>query len=186
MATPQSDRERLLPVLGEVFREHGYEGASLALISAATGLGKGSLYHHFPGGKEEMATSVLAEIDSWFEAQVFAPLRAPADPHAAIAVMFTSVDAYFRTGRRVCLVGALALSETRDRFATAVCDYFARWVSALSDALRRAGHGRKTATMLAEEIVGGIQGAIVLSRALDDPDVFRRILSRLSSMARTL
>jgi hypothetical protein len=131
-----------------------------------------------------MATAVLAEIDGWFETQVFAPLGAPSEPQAAIAEMFTSVDTYFRTGRRVCLVGALALSDTRDRFACAVRDYFARWVAALADALRRGGHGRKAATVLAEEIVGGIQGAIVLSRALDDPEVFARILSRLADTAR--
>jgi hypothetical protein len=46
----------------------GYrEGASLSLISEATGLGKGCLYHFFPGGKEEMADAVLSEIDGWFE-----------------------------------------------------------------------------------------------------------------------
>ncbi|TGQ06111.1 helix-turn-helix domain-containing protein, partial [Mesorhizobium sp. M00.F.Ca.ET.217.01.1.1] len=49
------ERADLPSIIGEVFREHGYEGASLALIGAATGLGKGSLYHFFPGGKEEMA-----------------------------------------------------------------------------------------------------------------------------------
>ena len=48
-------RDELLPALGEVFRAHGYEGASLTAITAATGLGKGSLYHFFPRGKEQMA-----------------------------------------------------------------------------------------------------------------------------------
>ena len=61
--------------LGEVFRAHGYEGATLALISEATGLGKGSLYHLFPGGKEQMAAEVLADIDAWFELNIYAPLR---------------------------------------------------------------------------------------------------------------
>ena len=48
---------------------------STPAITAGTGLGKGSLYHLFPGGKAEMAAAVLAEIDAWFEAAVFAPLR---------------------------------------------------------------------------------------------------------------
>ena len=43
MAKPVSERADLVPLLGEVFRSHGYEGATLALISKATGLGKGSL-----------------------------------------------------------------------------------------------------------------------------------------------
>src|SRR3954469_22668198 len=62
MAKTVAERAAVLPVLGEVFREHGFEGASLSLIGERTGLGKGSLYLFFPGGKEEMATAVLAEI----------------------------------------------------------------------------------------------------------------------------
>ena len=58
----------VLPALGEVFREHGFEGASLSVIGKRTGLGKGSLYHFFPGGKEEMAAAVLTEIDGRFQA----------------------------------------------------------------------------------------------------------------------
>ena len=50
-----AERADVLPQLAEVFRAHGYEGATLALISDATGLGKGSLYNFFPGGKEQMA-----------------------------------------------------------------------------------------------------------------------------------
>ena len=51
MARTVAERSDVLPLLAEVFREHGYEGASLSLISKATGLGKGSLYHFFPGVK---------------------------------------------------------------------------------------------------------------------------------------
>jgi hypothetical protein len=45
MARSVAERKDALPALAEVFREHGFAGASLALISPATGLGKGSLYH---------------------------------------------------------------------------------------------------------------------------------------------
>ncbi len=179
MARAVARRDDLLPVLAETFREHGYEGASLSLIATATGLGKGSLYHFFPGGKAEMVEAVLAEIEAWFEAQVFLPLRQPADPTAAMAAMFATVTDYFRSGRRVCLVGALSLSDARDRFGEALRRYFARWVEALAGALIRAGHPPDAATARAEDIVGGIQGAVVLARALDRPETFERILSCL-------
>ncbi|CAO4143656.1 TetR/AcrR family transcriptional regulator [Methylorubrum extorquens] len=179
MARTVAERSDVLPLLAEVFREHGYEGASLSLISKATGLGKGSLYHFFPGGKEEMAGAVLAEIDGWFEASVFRPLREGEDPTAAVAAMFATVADYFRSGRRVCLVGALSLSDARDRFAGRLRDYFARWIEALAAALGRAGHPSASVGMLAEEAVGGIQGAVVLARALDRPEVFERILAGL-------
>ncbi|MEC9344860.1 MAG: TetR/AcrR family transcriptional regulator [Pseudomonadota bacterium] len=170
-------REDVLPELAEVFREFGYEGTSLALIGKRTGLGKGSLYHFFPGGKEEMATAVLEEIAGWFEQEMFAPLDQAVDPAAGIGAMFDATDAYFRTGRRVCLVGAFALDAGRDRFAGQIAGYFRRWVDVLRLALDRAGARDAAAT--ARQVVAGIQGAIVLARALDDPEVFASEIGRL-------
>jgi TetR/AcrR family transcriptional regulator, lmrAB and yxaGH operons repressor len=169
----------MLPVLAEVFRAHGYEGASLALISRATGLGKGSLYNLFPGGKAEMAAYVLAEIDAWFETNLYAPLRAADRPVEAVSAMFDAVETYFRSGRRVCLVGVVALGAERDRFAQAVRSYFARWVAALAEALERSGRDRAASVALAEEVVTHIQGALVLARALDEPALFARAMTGL-------
>jgi AcrR family transcriptional regulator len=175
----------MLPALAEVFREHGYAGASLALISQATGLGKGSLYHLFPGGKAEMAARVLEEIDAWFETNLYRPLRERDPPVEAISDMFDAIERYFRSGRRVCLVGVLALSTSRDLFAAAVHSYFARWVAALTDALRRSGRDEEASAALAEEVVAQIQGAIVLARALDQPALFARALATLRSRLAT-
>ena len=176
MAKTVAERSDVVPLLGEVFREYGFDGASLAVIGERTGLGKGSLYHFFPGGKEEMAAAVLKEIDAWFEAEVYTPLRKASDPRAAIDGMIGAVDTYFRSGRRICLVGAFALDNVRDRFATAVKGYFAEWRAALASALERAGSPPDIARALSEETVIAIQGALVLSRALDDPTVFSRAL----------
>jgi len=174
-----AERADVLPALGELFREHGYDGASLSLIVARTGLGKGSLYHFFPGGKAEMAEAVLAEIAAWFESRVFAPLRAEPDPRRAVAGMLEAVDEYFRSGRRVCLVGAFALGDARDRFAAPIAGYFSDWRQALASALERSGRTRDDAESLAEEAVGAIQGALVLARAEGDPAAFGRTLERL-------
>jgi TetR/AcrR family transcriptional repressor of lmrAB and yxaGH operons len=176
MARLVAERADILPVLAELFREHGFEGASLALITERTGLGKGSLYHFFPGGKEEMAAAVLAEIDRWFEANIFRPLREAADPLAAVAATLDATEEYFRSGRRVCLVGVFALSNTRDRFAQAISGYFAAWRDALAAALRHGGCA--AAQDLAEAILADLQGGLVLARALDDPRVFQRAVER--------
>lgn len=178
MARTVFEKADVVPMLGEIFRDLGYEGATLSRITERTGLGKGSLYHFFPGGKEEMATAVLAEVSGWFERFVFEPLRRD-DPEKGIAAMWAAVDDYFRSGGRVCLVGAFALDETRDRFAVAIRGYFARWIEALRDALVRGGRDPADAAQDAEEAVLGIQGALVLARALNDTAVFTRALDRL-------
>ncbi|MBY5458717.1 TetR/AcrR family transcriptional regulator [Rhizobium leguminosarum] len=173
------ERADIVPLLAEIFRELGYEGTSLSRITERTGIGKGSLYHFFPGGKEEMARSVLADVDAWFEQAIYQPLR-NGDAREAIAAMWTNVNDYFRSGRRICLVGAFALDETRERFSAAIGDYFIRWIDALRSALMRAGCPEEEAQALAEEGVSGIQGALVLSRALDDRMVFTRSLETLA------
>ena len=172
-------RDAALPLIAEVFRLHGYEGASLSQLTEATGLGKGSLYNFFPGGKEQMASEVIAEIDGWFERNVFAPLRDSGDPSEGLRTMFDATEQYFHSGRRVCLVGMLALGSSRGVFAKHVHRYFERWQSALASALRRAGRERTEAGRAAEAIVLEIQGALVLARAVNDPGVFTRALKRL-------
>ncbi|MDZ4381529.1 MAG: TetR/AcrR family transcriptional regulator [Parvibaculum sp.] len=181
MARTVSERSDVLPLLAEAFREHGYEGASLALIGEATGLGRGSLYHFFPGGKEEMASAVLGEIEAWFETNIFKVLRTAEHPESALLQTLDATEEYFRSGRRICLVGAFALSDTRDRFSLSLRRYFSEWRAALEFALSKTGETPAEAAAHAEEIVLSIQGALVLARALDDPGIFSRAIGRVRS-----
>ncbi len=179
MARVIAERNDVIPILGEIFREYGYAGASLSEMTRRTGLGKSSLYHFFPGGKKEMATVVLEDISNWFEVNVYSPLRKSNDLATSINEMFDSVDRYFASGNRICLVGAFALDDTRDEFSTEVDDYFSSWMDALIKAFKRSGYTMKEAKNNAEEIVSGIQGALVLARSCDDVKLFTRALKRL-------
>jgi AcrR family transcriptional regulator len=172
-------RHEIIPRLAELFRERGFSGTSIADITQRTGLGKGSLYHFFPNGKKEMAEAVLENITDWFETNVFLPLRENKDPKHGINLMFQTVDEYFYSGERICLVGAFALDNTRDQFASKINTYFASWAKALSTALKYYGFNAREAATTAEDIIASIQGALVLARSQDDPKVFTRILKRL-------
>lgn len=184
MARRIVDRGDAIPVLAELFREHGFAGASLSEITKRTGLGKGSLYHFFPNGKEEMARAVLDDVAGWFETNVFIPLREGEDPVEGIDAMFRSVVDFFHSGRRVCLVGTFALDDTRERFATEVQSYFVAWIRVLAAALKRSGFDARAARETAEDVVAGIQGALVLARSQDDPAVFMRAIKRLHRRTR--
>lgn len=174
-----AERRDAIPALGEVFREYGFSGSSLAEITQRTGLGKGSLYHFFPNGKKEMAEAVLDDVTGWFEQNVFSPLLDSQNPWHGIRNMFDAVDRYFHSGNRICLLGAFALDDTRDRFETRIDTYFRVWIAALTVALERAGFNEKDAEETAVEIVAGIQGALVLARSHQDPQLFTRTLRRL-------
>lgn len=124
--------------------------------------------------------AVLADIDTWFRAMIFVPLEETGDPSTAIRSMIAEVTAYFRSGGRVCLVGWIGLGSSGSAvFAGRIRDYFARWIAALAHCLQAGAVPPTHARTLAEEAVSGIQGAIVLTRALDDGAAFGRIVGRL-------
>jgi TetR/AcrR family transcriptional repressor of lmrAB and yxaGH operons len=179
MSKKTMEKRDVIPMLGEIFREHGFSGTSLSAITLRTGLGKGSLYHFFPDGKNQMAAAVLDNVSAWFESNVFSLLRESKDPDSGIEKMFEAVDRYFNSGRRICLVGAFALDDTRDQFALSINQYFSEWIRALSVALMRNGLSEKKARKNAEDVVAGIQGALVLARSQDDPKIFTRAMKRL-------
>nr|WP_154894217.1 TetR/AcrR family transcriptional regulator [Paenibacillus xylanexedens] len=178
------EKSDVIPLITEVFRELGYEGASLSKITARTRLSKGSLYYFFPGGKDEMAAEILAHIDQWFIKNIFEPLEQN-EPRAAIDRMWQEVDTYFQSGQRICLIGAFALDETRDRFAAVIRQYFIRWIEALSAALVQTGISKEIADQISEETIASIQGGLVLSRALHDESFFERTLTNLSQRVST-
>ncbi|MEM9880637.1 MAG: helix-turn-helix domain-containing protein, partial [Pseudomonadota bacterium] len=74
-------RARAVQAMKQVFAQHGYEGASLTALGKAGGLSKAGLYHHFPGGKADMASQVLVASGKDFTRLVLAPLRSK-DPAA--------------------------------------------------------------------------------------------------------
>lgn len=122
--------------------------------------------------------AVLADIDDWFCATIFAPLEQSRDPEAAIRSMIGEVTAYFQSGGRVCLVGWVGLGSSGNAFANRVKGYFAHWISALASCLEAGDVPPSQAQPLAEETVCGIQGAIILSRALGEKAAFARIVGR--------
>ncbi|HYZ15520.1 MAG TPA: helix-turn-helix domain-containing protein, partial [Candidatus Acidoferrum sp.] len=74
-----------------VFRDQGYAGASISQIAEATGLGRSSLYHYFPGGKEDMALAVLEHVEASMRERLFSPLRGAGSPTKRLKGM---IDAY--------------------------------------------------------------------------------------------
>lgn len=179
MARTVAERPDAVLALAGTFRTHGYTGASLSLMAAETGLGKGSLYNFFPGGKDEMARAVLEEVGAWFRERVYEPLTLPGEPQAKLAAMCEATASYFESRELVCLFGAFALGRERERFGNQIRAYFADWIAALGGTLIDAGHAPESARELATDAIASIQGALVTSRALGDPDLLRASLARL-------
>jgi AcrR family transcriptional regulator len=171
-------RTEVVERLAAVFRRHGYDGATLSLLSQATGLGKASLYHHFPGGKEEMAGAVLEQAEASLRAQVLAPLRAQGAARDRLEAMARAVERRYAGGREPCLLASLSLGE-RAPYQERLRRTFRAWMGAIADTLVAAGLGRAEAAARAEEAVLRVEGALVLAAGLGSPAPFRTVVKHL-------
>jgi len=178
-------REDAIRRIADVFRRHGYDGASLSIISKATGLGRASLYHHFPGGKEEMARAALKSIGEQLEADMLAPLRGNGSPRQRLQRWIREVNRFYDGGCKNCILGAMVLSGGSDRFSDELSGAFRVLINSLSKVLRDAGVPRGLAQRRAESAIGQIQGALVVSRSLGDVAHFQRVLKALPSLMLT-
>ena len=179
MRPSRTSRQEILQKLSRVFRRDGYAGASLADLANAVGLGKASLYQKFPDGKVQMGAEVLAEIGRSFEAEVLAPLREPGPVEARFAKMLAGVRKFYEDGKISCALDALSMGEAGNLYREAHSAAIKHWEEALTGLGREAGLSPAKATVWAEEFVITIEGALVLARATNDPDIFRRAVKRL-------
>lgn len=171
----------LLDRLTDIFRREGFEGASLSQISESTGLKRASLYHRFPGGKEEMATAVLARTQDRFVKQVVAPLESEGDVRARLREHASQLSTFFNDGNCACILETLSLGECRGTFDTPIKEFFTLWIDALAAAARESGQSPAAARKRAEEVVAQIQGTLILARAMGDTKPFRRVVKNLES-----
>jgi AcrR family transcriptional regulator len=173
-------REELLDLLMALFRERGYDAASMSDISAATGLGKSSLYHHFPGGKQEMAAAVLDHL----LAGLTPALKALGDrrpPAAKLDGLLTALDALYDGGRAACLLERLTASVERTRLAKPLAASFREMIDAFEGLCRQAGLDRAEARRRAEDAMVRIEGSLVVAAGTCDAKVFRRALEKIRS-----
>ena len=182
MPAPKITDEDLMERLTRVFRDHGFEGASLSRISQATGLEKASLYHRFPGGKDQMAEAVLAHVGRWFVQNLPAPLRESGPLAARVRETGRRIQAFYEDGRRSCLLDTLSLRDGSPALHEAVGRTYAAWRDSFAAAALEAGLPAGLARRRAEEAIMRIHGALVLARATGDTKPFARTVARLPDL----
>jgi TetR/AcrR family transcriptional regulator, lmrAB and yxaGH operons repressor len=171
-----------VPNLLQLFRQFGYEGVTLSKIAQATGLGKASLYHHFPGGKAEMAAAALSEVNQWLETRILPILlgEEPQMPIDKFTAMCIEVNQFFNGGENSCLWAVLVMERSSDDlFHTQIRGAFLRWIEAISLVLIATGLDENLAKQRGEDAIIAIQGALILCHGLRDFGAFDRVLKQL-------
>lgn len=172
-------KDTYIPFLLQLFRQYGYDGATLSKISEATGLGKASLYHHFPGGKDEMVNAVLSYLEQWLEQNILQDLRSDGDALTRFQRMCDHISDLYEGGQQPCLFAILLMGSARDVFHPKLQTLLHTWVDAITVVLIKAGLDETQAKQRGEDAVIAVQGSLVLSHGLNDFVPFQRVIKQL-------
>ncbi|WP_442788241.1 TetR/AcrR family transcriptional regulator [Amycolatopsis sp. NBC_01286] len=167
-------KERIMAAGAELFRRNGYSGTGLKQIVSEANAPFGSLYHFFPGGKEQLGAEVVRSSGLAY-IQLFDLFIDPAPD------LISGIEAFFAAGIATleatdyvegCPIATVALevASTNEPLREATADVFTAWIDAGTEKFARFGLGREAARTLTISVVNSLEGAFVLCRALRDTE----------------
>jgi len=173
-------RDEVVNRLFSAFQTYGYEGATLARLSEATGLGRASLYHYFPDGKEGMVREVLEHSRDWLSEMVKAPLeREGVAPATRLRTALRNLAAGYDNGLASCIVNLLGVGDAHHIARETLKETAGIYLAGFQSFAQSRGLTPTKARVLAIDTVSQIEGALVMARALDDRTVFTKTLERI-------
>ncbi len=178
-------RERFLTATAKLLQERGYRGTSLNDILSESGAPRGSLYYHFPGGKEELAREATQREVRTISEYIATAFRECADPVEAVRAYVEGAREHIRTGGFLlgCPVASLVLdspeasSSIRDLCEEALDD----WQALIRDGLTVSGISVERADSLAILILTSVEGALILARSRRDPKPLDTVAEELAA-----
>ena len=182
MRNHTANLQNLQGPLTRVFVSHGYHGASLALLAETAGLSKASLYHHFPGGKEQMAVSLVSVAIATAEACAFGYLRGPNPASDRLEKFLDGYLVYTEGGHQPCLLGVLG-QNAPDAIRSQIKEQIEAWRIVLESTLSGLRDIKtKRAARLAEETLCSLYGASLLGQITGDSGCLERSIKRLRKL----
>ena len=181
-------RDRLVAAMLDALRTRGYHGVGLAELLTAAQAPKGVLYHHFPGGKAELAVRAIESVVAKLGADLDKVLDRTADPVDALGAWMGSAQRVlagsgFASG---CPLATIALESTPDDDAirAALAEGFASIRTRLADALAGAGMAQAQARGAAALIVSAYEGALLQARVAGSVQAMRDTSEALIGLLR--
>jgi AcrR family transcriptional regulator len=168
-AMPAETKDRIVGAGAELFRRQGYTGTGVKQIVAEANAPFGSLYHFFPGGKEQLAAEVI-RFSGGMYAQVVVEAIGPAkDPLHLVELFFGGAAQHLRETdyEDACPIATVALevASTSEPLRQATAEVFEGWIEGLAASLRSVGVPEASSRELSVAMLLSLEGAFVLSRA---------------------
>ncbi len=182
MRPPKVEQKELMEGLLLVLRAKGYDGASLSDLATATGLKKASLYHRFPGGKQEMTEAVLEYVAEWVDLNIFQVLTddmqtAPDRLRKALQ----NIDALYHRGKSICIFRALSTHTGLELFGQQIRAGMEKYITAFSHLGQDLGMETEQAQQAAIQTLIDIQGALIVSKGLQKLELFGKSLTQIAN-----
>jgi TetR/AcrR family transcriptional regulator, lmrAB and yxaGH operons repressor len=188
-AMTTDSRQKMIKTAAFLFGERGYAATSFQDVLARSGAPRGSIYHHFPGGKEQLAAEALR----WYAGRLRDNMAAStADGGPTVLVVegyFAATAAWlvkseFRGG---CPIGSVALDLSGDEpLREVVAQAFADWRRVIEHSLLAEGCPADTARSLAALVVAASEGALMLARTSRDLRVYEEVSAQVLAHLRTV
>ncbi len=168
-ATDVPTRDRIIYASAELFRRQGYAGTGLKQIATEAHAPFGSLYHFFPGGKEQLGDEVLRTGGRFFLALYEAIAGAAPDLPTAIRDFFAGAGETLEATdyADACPIATVAgeIASTHEVLRVATADAFESWQAALARDAVQAGVPADRARPLAQTVLALLEGAFLLGRS---------------------
>ncbi len=174
----QSSRDKLAWVAAKLFQQRGFHGVGLNEILKLTGLPKGSLYHHFPNGKSDLALEAAALAHREMTRIIDDAFRDARSYEDGATTLFHKLAKLFElmgkhTGCPISEI--LFVGPEQEKFREKSAEYFEAWTSQIEAHATRLGMSPELARQNAERLFVTLQGGWTLARARQDGDALRNL-----------
>ncbi len=182
MRPQKIDNIVLLERLTEVFRSKGYEGSSFNDLYTSAGLKKASLYHRYPGGKEEIANAVLQYTEVWSKKHVEDITRDTKKPaRQRLQGVSQNINILYAQGEKTCILRALSTDAGIASLRELIQTTMTHWLGSFKFLTEDIGFTPEESTQRATQILINIQGALIISKGLNNKSIFKDTLYNIKA-----
>ncbi len=189
MASTTKIRDAMLFTAIRLFRERGYSGTSMLDVVRESGAPRGSLYHYFPGGKQQMGEEAVTLAGTFVRAWIREADKASdtaSDLFRRLGEAYSRAleESEFREGCPVATV-ALETAASLPELAKASDKAFNSWTTEVEQALVGKGVGHDRARELALLGISAIEGSLLLARVAQSGEPVRKVAEQLAALTET-
>jgi TetR/AcrR family transcriptional repressor of lmrAB and yxaGH operons len=181
-------REKIIETTCELLELQGYHATGLNQIIKESSSPKGSLYYHFPGGKEEIAVEAVNHVGEIVLQRIRENLAKVSDCKEAISDFITNIAlnverSGFRAGGPITII-AMETASTSTTLRQACQHIYDGWQAAFAEKLRAGGIDGSRAERMAALIIASIEGGVILCRTSQSREPLEHVSKEIHELIR--